>query len=131
VVDFISIGSNDLLQFLFASDRENPRLASRYDPLSPIVLNVLLSVVQAAAQHDVPLTLCGEMAGHPLEAMALLGLGLRSISMTPAAIGPVKAMVRKLNVGELAVELQDRLGSSQRSLRPFLQEFAEKRKLLT
>jgi len=131
VVDFISIGSNDLLQFLFASDRENPRLASRYDPLSPIVLNVLRSVVQAAEQHDVPLTLCGEMAGHPLEAMALLGLGLRSISMTPAAIGPVKAMVRKLNLGELADELQDRLGSSQHSLRPFLQEYAEKRKLLT
>lgn len=130
MADFISIGSNDLLQFLFASDRENPRLANRYDPLSPIMLTVLRNVIEATARHDVSLTLCGEMAGRPLEAMVLVGLGLRSISMTPAAIGPVKAMIRKLPADKLRAEIFELLDGSIHSLRPQMMKFAEKYKLL-
>jgi phosphotransferase system, enzyme I, PtsP len=73
VADFISIGSNDLLQFLFACDRGHPLLADRYDPLSPVALKVLRHLVERAEAHDTTLTLCGEMAGRPLEAMALAG----------------------------------------------------------
>src|SRR5690606_31734072 len=78
-VDFVSIGSNDLLQFLFATDRGNPRVASRYDVLSPAVLSFLRHIVLKCQEHKKPLTLCGEMSGKPLEAMALMGLGLRRI----------------------------------------------------
>ncbi|MEJ2117455.1 MAG: phosphoenolpyruvate--protein phosphotransferase, partial [Alphaproteobacteria bacterium] len=82
-VDFASVGSNDLLQFIFAADRNNTRVASRFDVLSPTALRALRQIVVAAERHKVPLTLCGEMAGRPLEAMALIGLGYRSISMAP------------------------------------------------
>ena len=90
-VDFVSVGSNDLLQFLFAADRSNPLVASRYDPLNVAALRALRRVVKAADTHEVPVTLCGEMAADPLGAMALIGLGFRSISMAPAAIGPALA----------------------------------------
>jgi phosphotransferase system enzyme I (PtsP) len=92
-LDFVSIGSNDLVQFLFASDRQNPRLAHRYDPLSPAFLKTIRAIIQAGGAHGVHVNLCGEMAGRPLEAMALIGLGLTSISMAPAAIGPIKTMI--------------------------------------
>ena len=92
-VDFVSIGSNDLTQFLYASDRGHPRLSDRYDCLSPAVLRVIRFIVETARAHNVPVNLCGEMAGRPVEAMALIGLGLRSISMAPAAVGPVKSML--------------------------------------
>src|SRR3546814_3693642 len=70
--DFLSLGTNDLVQFLFAADRGNPRLARRYDVLSPAVLTFIHQIARQAAEHGVPLTACGEMAGHPLEAMALV-----------------------------------------------------------
>ena len=101
VADFISIGSNDLLQFLFACDRGHPLLADRFDPLSPVALKVLRYMVERAEAHDTALTLCGEMAGRPLEAMALAAIGYRSISMAPAAIGPVKSMILALDRGRL------------------------------
>jgi phosphotransferase system enzyme I (PtsP) len=129
-VDFVSIGSNDLLQFLFASDRENPALAHRYDPLSAVVLRVLRQVVETCARHAVPVTLCGEMAGRPLEAMALIGLGLRSISMDSAAIGPVKEMLGKLDAGRLEGELLAALDKPNGSLRPLLKQFAKAHKLI-
>jgi phosphotransferase system, enzyme I, PtsP len=100
-LDFLSIGTNDLTQFLFAADRSNPKLAERYDWLSPAILRFLARVLAAGAKHDVPMTVCGEMGGRPLEAMALLGLGLERLSITPAAIGPVKAMVRSLDLAAL------------------------------
>ncbi len=93
---FISIGSNDLFQFLFACDRGNPRVARRYDNLSPAVLSFLRSVVAQADAAGCTLSLCGEMAGSPLEAMALVGCGLRKLSMPPPAVGPVKTMLRSL-----------------------------------
>jgi phosphotransferase system, enzyme I, PtsP len=124
-VDFVSIGSNDLIQFLFASDRGNPRVANRYDLLSPGALNFLRQVVLICARHDVPLSLCGEMAGNPLEAMALLGLGLRTISMSPAAIGPVKMMVRSLNVADLEGFMEGLYGLPDASVRDALRDYAD------
>ena len=96
-IDFLSIGTNDLTQFLFAADRADPRLAERYDWLSPAILRFLRRIVVAADAAGVPVRLCGEMGGRPLEAMALIGIGIDNFSITPAAIGPVKAMVRSLD----------------------------------
>jgi phosphotransferase system enzyme I (PtsP) len=124
-VDFVSIGSNDLLQFLFASDRGNPRVATRYDFLSPIVLSFIRHIVQTCRAHGKPLTLCGEMSGKPLEAMALVGLGLRRISMSPAAIGPVKMMVRSLDAGKLASFMEGLYGLPDRSVREQLAQYAQ------
>ena len=98
-VDFLSVGTNDLTQFLFAADRSDPRLAQRYDWLSPAILRFLKRVLDAARAANVPVRICGEMAGRPLEAMALVGLGAENFSITPAAVGPVKAMVRSLDAG--------------------------------
>ncbi|HEY5459689.1 MAG TPA: phosphoenolpyruvate--protein phosphotransferase, partial [Sphingomicrobium sp.] len=91
-VDFLSIGTNDLTQFLFAADRSEPRLAQRYDWLSPAILRYLKRVLDICRAHDVPARICGEMAGRPLEAMALIGVGAENFSITPAGVGPVKAM---------------------------------------
>jgi phosphotransferase system enzyme I (PtsP) len=123
-VDFVSIGSNDLMQFLFASDRGHPKLAGRYDPLSPPGLNALRFVAERARAFDVPVNLCGEMAGRPLEAMALIGLGYRSISMAPAAIGPVKSMTLMLDASKLESFLMPLLGRGDHSIRAELMGFA-------
>jgi phosphotransferase system enzyme I (PtsP) len=123
-VDFLSVGSNDLLQFLFASDRGNPRLAARYDILSPGVLALLRHLVRACDAAEVPLSVCGEMAGRPLEAMALIGLGLRSVSMTPSAIGPVKSMVRSLDVAIVSHYLESLYELPDHSVRSKLSDFA-------
>jgi phosphotransferase system enzyme I (PtsP) len=124
LVDFASVGSNDLLQFLFAADRSNARVAGRFDALNPAVLKALKQIVESAKRHDVPLNLCGEMAGKPLEAMALIGLGFRSISMAPASIGPVKAMVLSLDAGNLAKTLEEMLESRKSSVREDLKRYA-------
>ncbi len=124
IIDFISVGSNDLLQFLFACDRGNARLAGRYDPLSPPVLNFLRHLVAKARSHDVELSLCGEMAGRPLDAMALIGLGFRSISMPPSRIGPVKVMVRSLHLGDLEGFMDQLVDLPDHSVRPHLKSFA-------
>lgn len=124
-VDFVSIGSNDLLQFLFACDRGNPRLAQRYDWLSPSVLALIRSVTKACAEADVPVSLCGEMAGRPLEAMCLFGLGLRSISMPPAAIGPVRVMMRGMDLGIVEDYVETLLHLPDHSLRARLHDFAQ------
>jgi phosphotransferase system enzyme I (PtsP) len=128
--DFISVGSNDLMQFFFASDRGNPRLGSRYDLLSPPMLSFLKTIVDAAKVRGVPVTLCGEMAGRPLEAMALIGLGFRSLSMAPASIGPVKQMVIGLNSGRLSAFMADLFGRSDHSLREQLRHFAVSENLI-
>ena len=101
-VAFISVGSNDLLQFLFACDRGNPALVDRYDVLSPPALELLLATWSTAAGPPAcALSVCGEMASRPLEAMALIGLGVRQLSLAPSEIGPVKAMLRSLDAGRL------------------------------
>ena len=130
-VDFVSIGSNDLCQFLFATDRGNPRLSERYDPLSPPVMSLLHDVVTRCNDANVPLSLCGEMAANPLDAMALIGIGLRSISVQPNAVGPVKAMIRSLNVGNLTQYMDSLYGLSQHSLRTNLRAFAKDHGVIT
>ena len=129
-VDFVSVGSNDLGQFLFAQDRGDPRLADRYDMLSPIILRFLGDIVVACETHGVPLCLCGEMASRPIEAMALLGLGFRHLSMSPAAIGPVKAMVRSLAIGPLEELISSLYEVSDRSTRETLRAFAMERNVV-
>ncbi|KAB7738688.1 phosphoenolpyruvate--protein phosphotransferase [Parvibaculum sedimenti] len=125
LVDFVSVGSNDLLQFLFAADRGNPRVANRYDLLSPAVLGFLRSIVVKCRAQGVPITLCGEMSGKPLEAMALLGVGFRRVSMSPAAIGPVKMMTRSLDVGSLESYMEELYALPVSSLREQLNSFAK------
>jgi phosphotransferase system, enzyme I, PtsP len=96
-VDFLSVGSNDLIQFLYAVDRGNPRVAGRFDPLSAPVLRVLKDIADKCREHGKPVTLCGELASQPLGALALVAIGYRSLSLTPSAIGPVKAMLLELD----------------------------------
>jgi len=122
--DFVSVGSNDLVQFLFAADRGNERVAGRFDSLNPAALRALRQIVRAAEHFETPLTLCGEMAGKPLEAMALIGLGFRSISMAPASVGPVKAMVLSLDAANLSENLDGLLENRKTSLREDLKRFA-------
>jgi len=126
LVDFASVGSNDLVQFLFASDRGNPKLAGRYDPLSPAALGAMRLIVEKAAAHKKPVTLCGELGGRPLEAMGLLGIGLTSISMVPSGIGPVKAMLLALDRAKLWAFMAPLLKSPAHSIRGDLLEFAQR-----
>jgi phosphotransferase system enzyme I (PtsP) len=125
--DFVSVGSNDLMQFLFACDRGSTRLAGRYDVLSPAALCFLAGIADAAAARGVPLTLCGEMAGRPLEALALLALGFRRLSMAPNSVGPVKDMLRSADIGAVAAYLRSLLHLPDRSLRGRLAAFARDR----
>ena len=130
VADFISVGSNDLFQFMTASDRGNTLVAGRFDPLSKPFLRALRSIVRAVG-GAMPVTLCGEIAGNPLAAMALIGLGYRSLSMSPASIGPVKAMALALDAGKLARHLDELLegGNGTAVLRPALTAFAESERI--
>jgi phosphotransferase system enzyme I (PtsP) len=124
MVDFVSVGTNDLTQFLFAADRANPRLADRYDWLSPAILRVLRRIARAAAQHGVPATVCGEMGGRPLEALALLALGIESLSITPAGVGPIKAMVRSADLSVLKPAMERWLDAPGTNVRAALSEAA-------
>jgi phosphotransferase system enzyme I (PtsP) len=123
-VHFISIGSNDLIQYLFAADRTNPRLSNRYDDLSPVMMQVVHTLVTQAAAAGVEVSFCGDMARKPLEAMALLGCGVRTLSAPPSAMGPLKAMVRALNVESLEALVQTHLASPDHSLRTIFQNYA-------
>jgi phosphotransferase system enzyme I (PtsP) len=125
-LDFLSVGTNDLTQFLFAADRSNPRLAERYDWLSPAILRFLRRIVRAADKHDVPLGVCGEMGGRTLEAMALIGIGVRRLSITPAGVGPVKAMIRSLDASAARARLDRLLANPPADFRAALAAWAEK-----
>jgi phosphotransferase system enzyme I (PtsP) len=126
-VDFISVGSNDLLQFLTATDRGNTRVSSRFDILSRPFLRALRQIVREAGKAGLPVTLCGEMAGNPLAAMALIGLGYRSLSMSAAALGPVKAMTQALPTQKLSEKLDVILDDSNGDdgIRAMLTGFAD------
>jgi phosphotransferase system enzyme I (PtsP) len=128
-VDFVSIGSNDLMQFLFAADRTNARVASRFDVLTPAPLRALKGLVKAAKKYRVPVTLCGEMAGSPLEAMTLIALGMRSLSMAPASIGPIKTMILSLDAEKATACIEDLLKEGVKDVRMSLQQFAEKERV--
>ncbi|MEN3951046.1 phosphoenolpyruvate--protein phosphotransferase [Iodidimonas sp. SYSU 1G8] len=123
-VDFVSIGSNDLMQYLFAADRGNTMLTDRYDILSPAALSFLRMIVDTLQRGGVSVSLCGEAAGKTVEAMALIGIGLRSLSMTPASVGPVKEMIRTLDVAKLRSYLLTLLPLPDHSLRTKLTNFA-------
>ena len=125
--DFVSIGSNDLLSLAFAVDRTNPRVARRYDNLNPASLTLIRLIVQSAAENSGDLSLCGEMAGRPLDAMALLGLGIRTLSMQPGQIGPIKMMIRSMHLGEVAAFVDRLCGRTDHSLRTRLSAFAAER----
>ena len=124
LVDFVSIGTNDLSQFLFACDRGNPLLTDRYDVLSPPMMTFIRDLVLQCRAAGVQLSVCGEMASRPLEAMALTGLGLRQLSLSPAEIGPVKVMVRSLDAAGLGRFLEGLLDLPDHSLRRRLQDYA-------
>jgi phosphotransferase system enzyme I (PtsP) len=128
-LDFISVGTNDLTQFLFAADRSNPALAERYDWLSPAILRFLRRVVAAADAHGVPIGVCGEMGGRTLEALALIGIGLRRLSITPVAVGPIKAMIRTLDRSAAMHFVGGLLDSPPRDLRAALSAWAEENKV--
>ncbi|MCT4657152.1 MAG: phosphoenolpyruvate--protein phosphotransferase [Cohaesibacter sp.] len=127
-LDFVSIGTNDLHQFMMASDRGNTRLSGRYSSLSPSFLRALGQVLEKGKEHNVPITVCGEIAGRPLAAMALLALGYRTLSMSPSSIGPIKSMVLDLPLDELTKTFDDVLAQaiSGQEIRDFLTGFAQK-----
>ena len=124
LLDFISVGSNDLMQFFFACDRENPKLAGRYDPVSPPALLMLKSIVDKCNDYDVPITLCGEIGGKPITALALLAIGFRRLSIAPASVGPVKMMIRSMDLSSVEPYLENLLSRSDHSLRGLLTTFA-------
>ncbi len=123
-VDFVSVGSNDLLQYIFACDRGSPRLSQRYDALSPPVLKLLKQVVEDAGAAEVPVSLCGELAGEPLAAMALVGLGFRRLSMTAEAVGEVRATIRSMRLSAVADYVESLIDLPHHSVRDRLRAFA-------
>ncbi len=125
-IDFLSIGTNDLTQFLFAADRANPKLAERFDWLSPAILRFISRVARQAREANVSVTVCGEMGGRTLEAMALIGIGVERLSITPAAIGPVKAMIRSLDAAALRREMEQWLAAPPANFRAVLTQWAER-----
>lgn len=124
LVDFISVGSNDLGQFLFAVDRGNPEVSERYDPLAPAFLTFLHRLAQRCNAAGVPLSVCGEMAGRPIEALALLALGIRTLSMAAPSLGAIKTMIRTTSLGAVTTYLEPLLTSGEHSLRNKLLFFA-------
>jgi phosphotransferase system enzyme I (PtsP) len=125
-VDFISIGTNDLTQFLFAADRSDPRLAQRYDWLSPAILRFLKRVIDQCHKAGVPARVCGEMAGRPLEAMALIGIGAEKFSITPAGVGPMKAMIRSLDAAAIRSRMDQLLARPPKDMRKALADWARR-----
>jgi len=123
-IDFLSIGTNDLTQFLFAADRANPKLAERYDWLSPAILRFIARVSAQARAAGVQVTVCGEMGGRPLEAMALIGLGIDRLSITPAGIGPIKSIVRSIEVLPLRQKMAEWLADPRGFNRDALRQYA-------
>lgn len=125
-VDFVSVGSNDLFQYMMAIDRADAEMSQRFDQLSAPFLRCLHRIVEAGQRNNIPVTLCGEMAGKPLSALALLGLGFTRISMTPMAIGPIKAMLLGVDTKNLHEKLLTELNKPQiKSLRRWLQLYAQ------
>ena len=128
-VDFISVGTNDLFQFMAASDRTNSRMANRFNPLSRPFLRALRDIVRAAERNDTPLQLCGELGSEPLSALALLGIGYRVISMPPASIGPIKEMVRSVNMAEITTVVNQAVDESigSQTFNEVLQDYADQK----
>jgi phosphotransferase system, enzyme I, PtsP len=129
--DFVSIGSNDLVMFLTASDRANPRVSKNYDPIALPRLRALRHIVDMARRYNVPITMCGELAGKPIEALALMSIGMTRLSMAPPAIGPIKEMVLGLELGPIKTSVASALleGADGIPIRDLLQEWAARQSL--
>ncbi len=125
--NFVSIGTNDLMQFMYASDRGNTKLAHRYDTLSPAVLTVLNQIVQKCTAAGIEVSVCGEMAGNPLDAIVLVGLGCTNLSMSAIAIGPVRAAVRSAAMKDIQPFVRNLLNAEDSSLRERVRAFARDR----
>lgn len=123
-VDFISIGTNDLAQFFYATDRGNPVIWDRYDVLSPVFLKALKKVSDACKKANIPCSICGEMASNTLGAFALIGIGFTNLSMNPAALGPVKGVVRTMEQAKTSLFIDKHLNDSVVSLRDLLKAYA-------
>src|SRR5580700_5513088 len=125
-VDFLSVGSNDLVQFFYAIDRGNPRVSNRFDALSAPILRALKDIADRAAAHKKPATVCGELASQPIGALALVALGYRSLSLTPSAVGPVKALLLELDCQKTAKFLGPLIEQGKRGvpIRAQLEKFA-------
>jgi phosphotransferase system enzyme I (PtsP) len=125
-VDFLSVGSNDLLQFFYAADRGNARVAERFDALSAPILRAFKAIADKGRAHGKPVTLCGELASKPIGALALVALGYRSLSLAPSAVGPVKAMLLDLDAAKAAALMTPLLESPAGSvkIRDHLKAFA-------
>src|SRR5690348_5661342 len=126
-VDFLSVGSNDLMQFLYAADRGNTRVAERFDQLSAPALRALKDIADKGRAHAKPVTLCGELASKPIGALALVALGYRSLSLAPSAVGPVKAMLLDLDAGKAGALVGSLIEKPQSnpSIRENLKKYAE------
>ncbi|MDP2086527.1 MAG: phosphoenolpyruvate--protein phosphotransferase, partial [Gemmobacter sp.] len=122
-VDFVSIGGNDLKQFFFAADRENERVRRRYDTLSAAFLTFLRLIVNRCDEAGTPLSFCGEDAGRPIEAVAFAAMGLRTLSMRPASIGPVKALIRQVDLSGAREVIEAAITRGDESVRPALMDF--------
>jgi phosphotransferase system enzyme I (PtsP) len=125
-VDFLSVGSNDLVQFFYAADRGNSRVAERFDAISTPVLRALKTVADKGRAHGKPVTLCGELASKPIGALALVAIGYRGFSLSPSAVGPVKAMLLELNARKAATLIEPLIESRTGSqpIRERLKTFA-------
>ena len=123
MADFVSIGGNDLKQFFFAADRENERVRRRYDTLNVSYLTFLAHIVARCEETGTPLSFCGEDAGRPLEAVAFAAMGLRALSMRPASIGPVKTMLRSVDLDEARAVIDAASRSGAQSVRPALRDW--------
>jgi phosphotransferase system enzyme I (PtsP) len=129
-ISFLSIGTNDLTQFLFAADRSNPKLAERYDWISPAILRFVRRVLRSVEGHNIDVGVCGEMGGRRLEALALLGLGIRRLSITPASVGPIKELVGKVDLAEIGAAMDGWLASPPGNMRATLAAWAANREIL-
>jgi len=126
LTDFVSIGTNDLLQYMFAADRTNPLVSDRYDPLSPPALRALAEIQKKCADTGTPVSVCGELAGRPLEAFALLTLGYTRLSAPAGGVGPVKRMILSADLPAARRGMANLLGSSSGSIRGELESLARK-----
>ncbi len=126
--DFVSVGANDLMQFFFAADRDNARVSDRYDVLHPAAMSIMRFIAQGCERHNIPVSVCGEIAGRPLEAMCLIALGYDTLSMSGTGIGPVKAAAMNLDAAKLRAFLDPLISIHSRlnTVRDHVKDWCEK-----